>query len=136
MSHRAWGFQKKKIAQRLEALARRSGANARIKHGNVKNGAMNFAARGWIFKTKEGGISGRSGGTPGSGACTPYWINDDFVLEEVRTVGGEAIEVTVYHVGKTGVEHDPKAYILAKEVSGLPVVDTVFCDDEDSSSGS
>ena len=136
MAVQKWGFQKREIAERLKQLAQRSSPTSRIKYGNVKNGAMEFAARGWIFKTKEGGISGRSGGTPGSGACTPYWINDDFVLEEVRTVGGEAIEVTVYHVGTTGVEHDPKAYILAKEVSGLPVVDTVFCDDEDSSSGS
>lgn len=81
--------------------------------------------KGWVFKTPAGGIPARSGTTCGSAECTPYYIDTDGELAELKDTTGASFTVTIYHIGSSAVQGN--AYIQAKEVFGLPVVDMEDC---------
>lgn len=81
---------------------------------------------GWIFKTPGGGIAARSGTTPGSASCTPYYIDTDGpTLTELTDDAGASQTVTVYHIGADTIAGD--VYIMAKEVYGVLVADMEDC---------
>lgn len=81
--------------------------------------------QGIIFQTPSGGIAARSGTTPGSAECTPYYINSSGALTELTNPDGTSRTHTVYHIGATAVAGT--TYIQAKRCHGRLVADMEDC---------
>ena len=68
-----------------------------------------------VLKAPVGGIPARSGTTPGSAECTPYYIDVTTpaspALVELKDNDGAAVTVRVYHMGSTAVAAEK--YIVA-----------------------
>ena len=81
---------------------------------------------GFIYFTPSGGIPARSGSTPGSAECTPYYIDTDGpTLKEILDNGGSPKTDTIYHIGASAVAGD--VYILVKRVYGVLIADMEDC---------
>lgn len=82
-------------------------------------------ADGFVFKTPQQGIPARNGANCGKAACTPYFIDDNGVLTELKGPQEQALTYDIYHIGSTPVSGD--AYIQAKRCHGRLVADMEDC---------
>lgn len=80
---------------------------------------------GNIYLTPVGGIPARSGTTLGTAECTPYYIDDDWELQELLDDDGNSQTHTIGHLGASAV--GASRYIQSKIVSSKKVADMEDC---------
>ena len=86
-----------------------------------------YVTHGFIMQTPASGIPARSGTTAGKAACTPYYIDveNGNTLTEIQDDEGNALDYDVFNISASAVAGS--AYILAKRVYGVLIVDMEDC---------
>jgi hypothetical protein len=94
---------------------------------NFGTEGVEYITDGFLLQTPASGIPARSGTTAGKAACTPYFIdsqNGD-TLTELTDNDDNPQSYDVYNVSASAVAGS--AYILAKRVYGVLIVDMEDC---------
>ena len=115
-----YNFRRRQDAQQLLELLNNSGSVPRRMEA-VSTG-QGDAVTSIIIDIPSGGIAARSGTTPGSASCTPFYINDAGTLEQVP----DSVDITVYNLATDAVTGS--RYGQAKNVLGKWVIDVEYCD--------
>jgi len=92
-----------------------------------KTAQVEYVTHGFIMQTPASGIPARSGTTAGKAACTPYYIDveNGNTLTEIQDDEGNALDYDVFNISASAVAGS--AYILAKRVYGVLIVDMEDC---------
>lgn len=61
-----------------------------------------------IFETPAGGIGAISGSTAGKADCTPYYLDNNGVLQELTDDDDASQTIEVYHIGSSAVSETTK----------------------------
>lgn len=61
-----------------------------------------------IFETPAGGIGGISGSTAGTADCTPYYLDNNGVLQELTDDDDASQTIEVYHIGTSAIAENTK----------------------------
>ena len=79
-----------------------------------------------IFKAPSNGVPKRSGTTCGKANCTPYMIDEEGELVEIKDASNLSFTVEVFHMFK-GADIPGGSFFQAKEDGGILVADAADC---------
>lgn len=85
----------------------------------------NRITEGFIYYTPSGGISARSGTTPGTADCTPYYIDSSGDLAELTDDDGNSQTHEVLNIFASAIAGN--TYITAKRVYNKLIADAEDC---------
>lgn len=80
---------------------------------------------GFIYKTPAGGIPARTGTTPGTADCTPFFINSSGDLEEMLDNDGNTQTHEIINIFQSAI--GASVYITAKRVFNALIADAEDC---------